>query len=203
MKKFSIGALTALAIMAVSAGAAAEEHPFRLGVGLDIGVPSGAGLQLTLHPKEDWARVGLAADYNYLGFGGRGSLELDPMALINIRHEGMVAGNIQTWHERDFPFGLFVDVQGGFFSQAGIPGHSDLPQVGYDYLNLYGGLRFGSPKGFHWNFLIGPTYMHISTGNFQSVLNNTGVSGLKVGNPTVDGWVTPTFETGFEIPITL
>lgn len=186
MKSFYMGALTALAIMAVSAGAAADDHPFRLGIDADIGLPAGAGLQLTVHPKEDWARLGLAADYNYLGFGGRASLELDPLALLP-----------------KLPIGLYADVQGGFFPQAAVPGHSNLPQVGYDYLNLYGVLRFGTPGGFHWNFMAGPTYLHITTGNFQSVLNNSGASGLKVGNPTVDGWLTPTFSTGFEVPITL
>lgn len=186
MKSFLVGALTALSLMAVSAVAAADDHPVRLGVGADLGVPGGAGIQLTLHPKTDAVRLGVAADYNYLTFGGRASVELDPLALLH-------------WQA----IGLYADVQGGFFNNASVPGHSDLPQFGYDYLNLYGVLRLGNARGFHWNFMAGPTYMHITTGNFQSVLNNTGASGLHIGNPTVNGWLVPTFSTGFEVPITL
>lgn len=186
MKKFFVVAFTLLSMMAVSAVAAADDHPVRIGAGLDVGLPSGGALEVTLHPKADWVRVSAALTYNYLSFGGRASLQLDPMALLP-----------------KLPIGVYADVQGGFSPEASIPGHSDLPQVGYDYLNLYGALRFGTARGFHWNLMAGPTYMHISTNNFQSVLSNSGASGLKIGNPTVDGWIVPTFITGFEIPITL
>jgi len=187
MKKFFATALTAICMMLIASTAMAYDiPPPRLGVGMDVGVPSGAALEVTLHPKSDWVRVSAALTYNYLSFGGRASLQLDPLAFLP-----------------KFPVGLYADVQGGFFPQASIPGHTDLPQVGYDYLNLYGVLRFGTARSFHWNFMVGPSYLHITTGNFQSVLNNAGVSGLKVGNPTLDGWLVPTFATGFEVPITL
>ncbi len=185
----SIVITVALAALCISATASAEEkqenaHPFRVGFGMDLGVPSGAALGLVVHPKVDWASVQLSLTHNVLNFGGRASLKLDPMALIN-------RGNL--------PIGLFADAQGGFAAQGTIPGHSDLPSLGYDYLNLYGGLRLGKPNGFHWNFEVGPTYMHINTDNFQAVLKNGNVPGLSVGNPTVNGWLVPTFVTGFEV----
>lgn len=187
MRKTLFGAL-AIALLCVSASASADplfggNHPLRLGFGGDVGVPSGASLGLVVHPKQDWLSVSPSLTYNGLAFGGRLALKLDPMALIN-------HGNL--------PIGLFADVQGGFFGQGTIPGHSDLPSLGYDYLNLYGGLRLGKPNGFHWNFEVGPSYLHATTGNFQSVVGNSG-NGLTIGNPTVDGWLIPTFVTGFEV----
>lgn len=214
MKVFTITALT-LALFAASAVAAADSnqtpyHPditesvdtgkWRLGVDADLGLPSGGSLGVTLHPKVDWARVGVAVTYDYLSAGGRLSLQLDPMALIPISHERADGTHYIT---HNFPLGIFADVQGGFQPLAGIPGHSNLPQFGFDYVNLYGGLRLGTPGGFHWNIEVGPTYMHIATGNFQSILSSTGASGLKIGNPTVNGWLVPTFVTGFEVPITI
>lgn len=188
MRKFLFAAV-AVAALTATADSFADNHPnqFHMGFGMDVGIPSGAAVGAVVNPGLDWVRIQASLTYNYLTFGGRGSVQLDPFVLLK-NSEGS-----------SIPFGLFADVQGGFAPEASVPGHSDLPQVGYDYLNLYGGLRFGRPNGFHWNLELGPTYMHVSTGNFQSVLNNAGVSGLKIGNPTVDGWLTPTFETGFTV----
>jgi hypothetical protein len=179
--------LTAAMALSVSATAAADpafggDHPLRLGFGLDAGLPSGIALGLVIHPKEDWATFNLALTDNALALGSRASLKLDPIALAP-----------------NCPIGLFADVQAGFAGQGSIPGHSDLPGLGYQYVNLYGGLRLGRPNGFHWNFELGPTYLSAHTNNFQSVLGSASVAGLQVGNPTVTGWVVPTFVTGFEV----
>jgi hypothetical protein len=179
MRKFVFAALSVAALVGTDVASA---DPLRVGFGADVGVPSGAAVGVVVNPGLDWARLQASLTYDYLSFGGRGSLQLDPFALLP-----------------NFPIGLFADVQGGFQPEASIPGHSDLPRVGFDYLNLYGGLRLGKANGFHWNFEAGPTYLHATTGNFQSVLNNTSTSGLVLGNPTVNGWFTPTFETGFTV----
>lgn len=180
MNKYLLGVLAATAVMATVDVASAD--PIRLGGGMDIGVPSGAAVGVVLNPGVDWVRLQTSLTYDYLAFGGRQSIQLDPFALLP-----------------NCPFGVFADAQVGFQPNASIPGHADLPQVGFDYLNLYGGLRFGKPNGFHWNVEMGPTYMHITTNNFQSVLNNTGTTGLVVGNPQVNGWIMPTVETGFTV----
>lgn len=177
--KMLLASLPILAIVCASTTAHADDHPFRAGFGMDLGVPSGAALGVVLHPKEDWLTGELSLTHNVLNFGGRLSLKLDPMALAE-----------------NLPIGIFVDVQGGFAGAGNVPGHSDLPSLGYDYVNLYGGLRFGKPNGFHWNLEVGPSYMHVSTGNFSSVANTTGVT---LGNPTANVWITPTFSTGFEV----
>ncbi len=180
MRKFVFAALSVAAIAITDAASA---DPLRVGFGMDVGAPSGGAVGVVVNPGLDWARLQDSLTYDYLSFGGRGSLQLDPFALL-----------------RNCPIGLFADVQGGFQPTASIPGHSDLPQVGFEYVNLYGGLRLGKPNGFHWNFEAGPTYMNIHTSNFQSVLNGTsGVGNLTLGNPTVNGWIFPTVETGFTV----
>lgn len=154
-------------------------HPFRIGFGADIGVPSGFALGVVVHPTIDWVSLQASLTNNYVGWGGRLSAKLDPFAM-----------------RKRLAIGLFLDLQGGFAGQGSIPGHSDLPSFGYDYMNFYGGLRLGTPNGFHWNLEIGPTYMHVATSNFQSVVKNDNVV---IGNPVVEGWVLPTFITGFEV----
>lgn len=174
MKRLMIGSMVA-AFALVSSVASAQT--FRAGFGMDLGVPSGASVGLVVHPWEDVLTVQPSLTYNALAFGGRVSLKLDPMALA-----------------KNLPVGLFVDGQGGFAEQGNIPGKS--ASLGYDYVNIYGGLRLGKPNGFHWNFEAGPTYLNATTGNFQSLFTTSGVG---VGNPKVSGWVAPTFVTGFEV----
>lgn len=168
-----------IACMSTVAHADDDAHPLRIGFGADVGVPSGAALGVIIHPKEDWLTAEASLTHNVLNFGGRLSLKLDPMALA-----------------KNLPIGVFVDVQGGFAGAGNVPGHSDLPSVGYDYVNLYGGLRFGKPNGFNWNLEMGPSYMHVSTGNFSSVVNTTGVT---LGNPQANLWIAPAFSTGFSV----
>jgi len=181
MKRVLFAATTLLSFAISSNAFAEDKHPLRVGFGMDVGVPSGAALGVVVHPKVDWVSAQLSLTHNVLNFGGRLAVKLDPMAL-----------------KPNLPVGVFFDTQGGFAANGTIPGHSDLPGLGYDYLNLYGGLRLGKPNGFHWNLEVGPTYMHISTSNFQSVVGSAPKT-LTLGNPTVNGWLVPTFVTGFEV----
>lgn len=176
----------------------ASADPVRAGFGVDLGVPSGVAAGVVVNPALDWARLQASLTYDYLSPGGRLSLQLDPMALIQVQHRRWDNPEL-VWYKRDFPFGVFADVQGGFQPLAAIPGHDNLPKVGFDYLNLYGGIRLGNPNGFHWNLEAGPTYMHVITSNFQAVLNGTNTNGLVLGNPHVNGWFAPTFDTGFTV----
>ena len=184
--KRNIFLATVMTCMCVSAIASADplfkgEHPLRLGGSLDFGVPSGVALSAVVHPKEDYLVPSVGLTYNGLSFGGRLALRFDPLAL-----------------KPRIPIGLFLDLQGGIVGQGTIPGHSDLPSVGYDYINCYGGLRLGTPNGFQWDFEVGPSYIAAHTGNFQSVISNS-TPGLTVSNPSVSGWIAPTFITGFSV----
>lgn len=162
-----------------------SKHVFRGGFGMDVGVPSGVGIGFVFNPWIDWARINLSFQENVLSPGIRGSLQLDPFALLP-----------------KLPVGLFADFQYGFFPQGTVPGHSaDLPSVGYTYESILGGLRLGKPNSFHWNFEFGASHMDITTGNFQSVVAKNGGSlgNLVLGNPTASGWIAPSFVTGFGV----
>jgi hypothetical protein len=179
--KLSLIAVT-VALLSVSSIASADEakHPLRIGFGGDIGVPSGFALGVVVHPKIDWVSAQLSLTHNTINFGGRMSVKLDPLALLP-----------------KVPIGLFADFQGGIAGRGNVPGTTDLPPVGYNYLNFYGGLRLGKPNGFHWNFEVGPSYVVATTKDFQSVLSKSG--NLTVSDPTVSAWLIPTFVTGFEV----
>jgi len=183
----SMFSLLAVALMCIPVPANADEtvpnpHPFRVGFGSDIGVPSGFALGVVVHPKIDWISTQLSLTHNAIAFGGRLSVKLDPLALLP-----------------KIPIGLFADFQGGLANIGNIPGTTDLPQVGYKYLNMYGGLRLGRPNNFHWNFEVGPSYIYASTKDFQSFISKNGSNDVKVSNPAVSAWITPTFSTGFEV----
>ena len=62
---------------------------------------------------------------------------------------------------------------------------------------LAAGYCAGRPNGFHWNFEVGPSYVDVRTSNAQVLAG--GHKHLTVGNPTINGWITPTFVTGFEV----
>jgi hypothetical protein len=160
---------------------AKHDHVFRAGFGASVGLPSGFGVGLVVNPWIDWARVELSLQNNVLSFGGRASLQIDPMTI-----------------KPRLPVGLFGDLQYGFFPKGSIPGHSsDYPSVGYDYESILLGLRLGRPNGFHWSLEAGPSHLNASTGNFQAVTGKS--SSVTVGNPTVSGWIFPAVETGFSI----
>jgi hypothetical protein len=183
MKSFMFSGLIVALMCGVGPAFADEtpsKHPLRIGFGADVGVPSGVALGAVVHPKIDWVSVQLSLTHNAMAFGGRASVKLDPLALFP-----------------NVPIGLFGDFQGGLTGQGNI--HSDLPSVGYQYVNLYGGLRLGKPNNFHWNFEVGPSYIHASTQGFQAFAVNNGATGVTVSEPSIRAWVTPTFITGFEV----
>ncbi len=158
-----------------------DRHHWALGFGMDLGIPSGATLGFVVHPSVDWVSIEASFAENVLSPGGRLSVKFDPFALLP-----------------RLPIALFADVQGGFFGKGNIPGHAaDLPSLGYQYANFYVGLRLGRAQDFHWFFEAGPTFLNLSTSNFQSIVPKT--NGLTVNDPTARVWATPTFVTGFEV----
>lgn len=181
--KFPILAFVCASMFA-SAAANAEDgkHPLRVGFGMDVGVPSGAALGLVVHPKIDWVSAQVSLTHNAIAFGGRGSIKFDPLALLP-----------------KVPIGLFADFQGGFAGTGNVPGTTDLPSVGYKYFNMYGGLRLGKPNGFNWNFEVGPSYLVLSTKDFNSFVNKNGTNNVTVSEPKISLWLTPTFSTGFQV----
>jgi hypothetical protein len=173
-----------LALVCLSTSAKAEPATWHLGAGMDLGAPSGLSVGVVFNPWVDWVQLQASLSDNVLHLGGRGSLQLDPMALMT-----------------NVPIGLFGDLQVGGFPKGNIPGHSsDLPTIGYTYENLFLGLRLGKPNGFHWNFEGGFVHLNVDAGNFQSIVNQSGgTSGLTIGDPKISGWIVPGFSTGFTV----
>jgi hypothetical protein len=182
-KSFLFGAALVTALLVSSVASADEEaRVIRLGLGADVGVPSGASIGIVACDNYCAFRAQVSMTYNAMNLGGRASIKLDPLALFPRN-----------------PVGLFFDLQGGIAGQGSIPGTTNLPPLGYDYLNFYGGLRFGRARNFHWLLEVGPTMLVANTSNFQHYVDNNGTTNVKVSNPKVSAWIVPTFVTGFEI----
>jgi hypothetical protein len=180
-----ITTLASVALLCMSANALAQEqHPLRLGFGMDLGVPSGITLGLVIHPTVDWLSIQTSLSFNGLAPGMRLGVKLDPVAHVL----------------PDSVLGLLLEVQGGFACYGTIPGHaSDMPTIGYEYVNLYGGVRFGKVNRFHWIFEVGPSHVNFNIMNFSNFMNSQfGLTTAAGSTPTVNGWI-PTFITGFEV----
>lgn len=147
-----------------------------LGVQLDVGVPDGAALGLVVRPRVEWLRLELAGTYNGLAPGMRLGATLDPVS---------------------FGIAPTLTAEAGFAMQGTVPDRSDLPSLGYDYLNLHLGVEFG--KRDYWRFFVhaGPSFVHASTENFSSI--TSGAHDLQLGEPTADAWLLPTAKLGFAL----
>lgn len=174
-----------LAMLCTSTNAAAQEsHPFRAGFGMDLGAPSGLALGLVVHPYVDWLSLQASLTFNGFGPGARLAAKIDPVAHVL----------------PNSPLGILFDVQGGVACYGNMPGSaSQYPTVGYEYVNLYGGFRFGKVNRFHWIFEVGPSYINFNVMQFQNFVRSQFDRTMTAGNPSVNGWVNPTFITGFEI----
>lgn len=198
-KSFLMGAPIVALMLATAATAHADDRndEVRVGAAFNVGVPGGVAVGVVVNPKLDWLRLELDIASNYLSVGGRASVQLDPMAEVLVVSHHQLSDGTDFITKSPLGIGVFADVQGGFFPTSSVPGHDDVPKVGYQYLNIYAGLRLGNPLGFHFNVELGPTYIHATTGNFQHAVGTTE-PGLTIGNPSARGWFTPTGMIGFQ-----
>jgi hypothetical protein len=186
MRTNLIGLCVLTATMCMSASAMADDadtvdHRLHLGTVLTIGAPVGIGLGLAVNPGVQWLTLSANFTDNVLAPGAMFAAKFDPIAAV-APHSFV---------------GVYADVEGGFAGQGNVPGQGNFA-VGYDYANFYAGLRVGRTTSFSWFLGLGPSFLHISTANFQSLVPNTTVSNLTISNPRADGWVFPTAATGFQ-----
>jgi hypothetical protein len=163
-----------------------NNNSFRAGFDLSLGAPSGAELGFVFEPFTHWTRLELGLTHSVTSsFGGMASATFTPIK---------------------FPIMPVLFVEGGFLPEGSLPSFvasgKTLPTMGYDWLSVGPGLEFGSRD--HVVFFLHPalTYIHLTTGNFQAVVDDNGgsnTSGLKVANPTASGWVMPTGRIGLSI----
>jgi hypothetical protein len=141
------------------------------GLSMDVGVPDGAALGLSVRPKVDWLRLGASFTYNGMGPGFRGSLTLDPIR---------------------YPIAPTFTVEGGHAFPGQVPGVSNSPALTYNYANLHLGLEVGNRETFRFFLRGGVSWLDLGTSNFQAM---SGMSGL--GDPSYKGWLAPSGKLGF------
>ncbi len=150
-----------------------------VGIQFDLGVPDGAAFGLVFRPYVDWLRLHVSGTYNGLSGGVRGGLTLDPI---------------------NFPMAPTLTVEGGHSFEGKFPGITNMPAFGYDYVNLHLGLEFGKRDVWRFFFQGGPTWMHVTSSDFQTGSGSGSGSGsTTTGNPTMSGWVCPSLKFGFTV----
>jgi len=154
----------------------ANPYPFKLGMSLDVSVPSGAALGLEARlPHVPWFTLGAAGTY-LLAPGVRGSILIDP-----IKFAVVPVANIDLGYQSSFT----------------VPGIKNSPSVDYTYVDLNAGLAFGSRDGFRFLLLSGMSYLDGGAHNVQGALGNSA-KGLTVADPAFNAW-TPNVKLGFKL----
>ena len=152
--------------------ASAERHR-TFGMVMDVGVPDGAALGLSVRPFVEWLRVSAAGTYNGIAPGARVGMTLNPIS---------------------FPIAPTLTVEGGHYWSGSVPTMNDAVAVGYNYMNFHLGLEFGNQSSFRFYLRGGISWLDISsTINQQS--NSSGSA--NVSDPSFSGWVAPSGKLGF------
>jgi hypothetical protein len=144
------------------------------GMSMDIGVPDGAALGLSIRPALEWLRIGAAVTHNGMAPGMRFGATLDPVA---------------------FPLAPTFTVEGGHYWEGRLPVVKDSPSIGYNYANFHLGLEVGNRATFRFFLRGGVSWVDVSTAHFQSASKSSGGSGI--GDPSYNGWLAPSGKLGF------
>jgi hypothetical protein len=140
---------------------------------MDVGVPDGAALGLSVRPFVEWLRVSAAGTYNGMAPGARVGITLDPIS---------------------FPIAPTLTVEGGHYWAGSVPTMNDAVAVGYNYMNFHLGLEFGSQSSFRFYLRGGVSWLDISSTINQQA---SGSGSPTVSDPSFSGWVAPSGKLGF------
>ena len=124
-----------------------------VGVSLDIGVPDGASIGVTLSPTLCWVKGTLSLTTNAATLGYRLGVTLDPVK--------WALGPSLT-----FEYGNY-----SMFNISSMVG-TDIPSISYDYINLHGGLEIGNPKVFRFFIHAGPSWINVRSYGLQDFVVN-------------------------------
>jgi hypothetical protein len=178
MIKRTVFGMCLVAMMAMGGSAMAGEpegNKFRLGAGLDVGVPSGGSLGIVMSPWIPQLKLGVYGSYNGLAPGMKGSATIDPF---------------------NFPVSLTLTGEVGGFWAGQVPGVNGSPSVSYTYENLLLGLEFGKRTGFRFYFRGGLTHLDANVSNFQNTF--TPPANVSVGNPHLSATAAPAVAIGLQ-----
>lgn len=149
-----------------------------VGVQLDVGVPSGAALGISVHPGTDVFRLGVAGTFNGLAPGLRGSLTFDPV---------------------DFGVAPTLTLQYGGSFAGKLPNSS--AKISYTYFDLLPGIEFGSRGAFRFFVRGGITWMDVNIRGFDTLITKGSMMGdnidVRVGNPKIQAHLIPALQLGF------
>jgi hypothetical protein len=175
MRKILYIALFLLVILVNRSSSADETRHKWIGVQADVGAPDGVALGVVVRPV-NWLRLTVAGTHNVMAPGIRGGFTLDPI---------------------NFPIAPTLTLEGGHAFEGKVPGANSLPSFDYDYVNLHLGLEFGRRN--RWRFFLqgGPSWIHASTFDFQSVVDANPA--LRIGNPSANVSAVPTGKLGFTV----
>jgi|HubBroStandDraft_1064217.scaffolds.fasta_scaffold02736_3 hypothetical protein len=141
-----------------------------IGMVMDVGLPDGAGLGLSIRPVE-WLRVTGAATHNTMAPGARLGVTLDPMPT---------------------PVAITLTVEGGHYWSGTVPGIQGSPSVAYNYANFHAGLEFGNRSSFRFFLHGGASWLDLNASASQSAL-------ASLSNLTYRGWMAPSAKLGFSL----
>jgi len=153
---------------------AGPERHHTVGMVMDVGVPDGAAIGLSLRPFVEWLRVTAAGTYNGMAPGARIGMTLDPIA---------------------FPIAPTFTVEGGHSWAGSVPLIGDAVAVGYNYMNLHLGLEFGSQSSFRFFLRGGVSWLDVSSSTGSQKTDGSGTASLS--DPSFSGWVAPSGKLGF------
>jgi hypothetical protein len=137
---------------------------------MDLGVPDGAGLGLSVRPV-DWLRVGAAATHNAMAPGARVGVTLDPIPAA---------------------VGVTLTIEGGHYWSGVVPGAQGSPAVAYNYANFHAGLEFGNRSSFRFFLHGGASWLDLTASAAQGSL-------LGLSNIAYRGWIAPSAKLGFSL----
>ena len=151
------------------------QKPTQFGIGIDAGIPDGVALGFLYRPV-NFLRLGVAAAYNGIGFGGRAGISIAPFDFAVTPTLSVEVGH--------FVGADATPIVAPALEQAGIAIPAEaiplLQEVSYDFGNAHLGLEIGSPRHFTFFLRAGASYI-------QSTLNNFGqVVQTATGDPTLE-----------------
>jgi hypothetical protein len=152
-------------------GSAASSRRRIWGLSMDLGVPDGAAIGLTVLPR-DWLRLDASITYGGIAPGGRLGVTLEPFAW-------MLAPTLSA--------------EGGHCFGGAIPGVQSISSVSYSYANFHAGLELGGRSSLRFFLRAGVSYLDATMAVASSA---AGPSSVHLAGLSYDGWIVPSAKVG-------